>query len=43
MEMHYVEPETGEVIAKKEEVEIKQGQRVICKLLSQRSEDFSLS
>ena len=32
VEMHYVEPETGEVIAKKEEVDIKQGKRAICKM-----------
>ena len=32
VEMHYVEPETGKIIAKKEEVDIKQGKRSIVKL-----------
>ena len=32
VEMHYVEPETGKIIAKKEEVDIKQGKRAIVKI-----------
>ena len=32
VEMHYVEPGTGEIIAKKEEVDTKQGKRVIVKI-----------
>ena len=32
VEMHYVEPETGEVKVKKEKVVIREGKRAICKL-----------
>lgn len=32
VEMHYVDPGTAEVVSKKEEVEIKENHRLICKL-----------